>query len=272
MAKHYSRALTIAGSDNSGGAGIQADLKTFSALGCYGMSAITALTAQNTQGVRGVCEVPAQFVADQIDTVLEDVGADAVKTGMLFHSEIIRVVADRLKYHKVSRIVVDPVMFAKSGDRLLQEEAMQSLRGEMIPLAAVLTPNIAEAAALLGREIKTRDAMEQAAKELCAMGARAVVVKGGNFTRQASDDCLCTRGSAGKTAIHWLNQPRIETSNVHGTGCTFSSAIAAYLAQEVPVEEAVRRAKSYLTQALKAGAEYQLGKGKGPVKHFYQWW
>jgi len=272
MAKSYLRVLTIAGSDNSGGAGIQADLKTFSALGCYGMSVVTALTAQNTQRVRGVCEVPAQFVADQIDTILEDVGADAVKIGMLFHSKIIRVVADRLKDHKASRIVVDPVMFAKSGDRLLKEEAMQSLRGEMIPLATVLTPNIAEAEALLNREIKTRDAMEQAARELCAMGAKAVVVKGGNLSHQSSDDCLCIKSEKSRKTIHWLKQARIETSNVHGTGCTFSSAIAAYLAQEMPIKEAIRQAKSYITQALTAGAEYQLGKGKGPVKHFYQWW
>ncbi len=272
MGKSYLRVLTIAGSDSGGGAGVQADIKTFSAIGCYGLSATTALTAQNTQGVRGIQEISAAFVGLQIRTVLDDIGADAVKIGMLFNSGIIHEVAECLKSYAVPWVVIDPVMFAKSGDRLLQEEAMQSLRDELIPLATVLTPNIAEAEGLLDRSIKTRDEMERAAKDLCGLGAGAVVVKGGSFANQSCDDCVCIRDNAGRETVHWLDQPRIETANVHGTGCTFSSAIAAYLAQGMQIEEAIRKAKSYVTDALKAGAEYQLGKGKGPVKHFYQWW
>lgn len=272
MGKRYNRALTIAGSDSSGGAGVQADLKTFSALGCYGLSAITALTAQNTQGVRGIQEIPAAFVSLQIRTVLEDVGADVIKIGMLFNSEIIREVAECLQSFTIPCVVVDPVMVAKGGDRLLREDAMQSLRDRLIPMATVLTPNLAEAEALLGRSIKTHDEMGQAAKELCRLGAKATVVKGGNLAGKSSDDCLCVQDKDGREIVHWLEQPRIETANVHGTGCTFSSAIAAYLAKGYEIEDAVRQAKSYVTEALQAGAEYKLGQGKGPVKHFYKTW
>lgn len=264
----YVRALTIAGSDNSGGAGIQADLKTFSALGCYGMSVITALTAQNTQGVRGIQDIPPAFIAQQIETILDDVGVDAIKIGMLFNTPVIEQVAECLRKIDGTPIVLDPVMFAKSGDRLLQEDAVSALRRELLPMATVLTPNIAEAAALLDRAIDSTEAMEQAARELCALGPQAVVVKGGNLTGSNSDDCLCIGGES----IHWLKQKRIDTRNVHGTGCTFSSAIAAYLAQSLSVEEAVRQAKDYLTGALKAGAKLKLGKGKGPVLHFHQLW
>jgi len=266
--KEYFRTLTIAGSDNSGGAGIQADLKTFSALGCYGMSVITALTAQNTQGVRGIKEIPPEFVVQQIQTVMEDVGVDAVKIGMLFNSPIIREVAKFLRENPVSSLVVDPVMFAKSGDRLLLKDAIDSFCRELIPLATVLTPNNAEATAILGRPIDSRDEMEQAAKDLCQMGPQAVVVKGGNLLKDSSDDCLFIR----EGQIHWLNQKRVQTNNVHGTGCTFSAAIAAFLARSFSIENAVLEAKKYLTGALEAGAGYKLGKGKGPVMHFYQTW
>lgn len=266
--KKYFRALTIAGSDNSGGAGIQADLKTFSALGCYGMSVITALTAQNTQGVHGIKEIPPEFVIQQIQTVMEDVGVDAVKIGMLFNSPIIREVAKFLRENPVSSLVVDPVMFAKSGDRLLLKDAIDSFCRELIPLATVLTPNNAEAAAILGRPINSPDEMEQAAIDLCQMGPQAVVVKGGNLLKDSSNDCLFFR--EGK--IHWLNQKRVQTNNVHGTGCTFSAAIAAFLARSFSIEDAVLEAKKYLTGALEAGAGYKLGKGKGPVMHFYKTW
>ncbi|GJL80145.1 MAG: hydroxymethylpyrimidine/phosphomethylpyrimidine kinase [Nitrospinaceae bacterium] len=266
--KKYFRALTIAGSDNSGGAGIQADLKTFSALGCYGTSVITALTAQNTCGVRGIQEIPSEFVVQQIQTIVDDVGVDAVKTGMLFNSPIILAVAGYLRENPVSSLVVDPVMFAKSGDRLLLKDAIDSFCRELIPLATVLTPNISETEAILGRPIDSRKEMEKAAKDLCQMGPEAVVVKGGNLLKDSSDDCLFIRG--GKT--HWLKQKRVPTDNVHGTGCTFSAAIAAFLARSFPIEDAVREAKSYLTGAIQAGDRYQLGKGKGPVMHFYKTW
>ena len=264
----YFRALTIAGSDCSGGAGIQADLKTYSALGCYGMSVITVLTAQNTQGVQAIQELPPQFIIQQIQSILDDVGVDAVKVGMLFNSSIIKEVARALRENPVKNLVVDPVMFAKSGDRLLQEDAIDSYHQELLPLASVLTPNIAEASALLHREINNREDMEQAAKDLCDLGPQAVVVKGGNLLKESSDDCLFIKGED----VHWLPQERIATENVHGTGCTFSAAIAAFLARSFPLEQAVPEAKQYLTEALTAGAGYQLGQGKGPVLHFYQTW
>ena len=264
----YVRALTIAGSDNSGGAGIQADLKTFSALGCYGMSVITALTAQNTLGVNGIQELSPGFVAQQIESILDDVGVDAIKIGMLFNTPVIEQVAECLRALDATPIVLDPVMFAKSGDRLLQEDAVSALRTELLPMATVLTPNIAEAAALLDHAIDSPQDMENAARDLCALGPQAVVVKGGNLSGNESNDCLCIGGDA----VHWLKQKRIATHNVHGTGCTFSSAIAAFLARGVSIEDAVHQAKVYLTGALKAGAERTLGKGKGPVLHFHQLW
>ena len=264
----YFRALTIAGSDCSGGAGIQADLKTYSALGCYGMSVVTVLTAQNTQGVQAIQELPPQFIIQQIQSILDDVGVDAVKVGMLFNSSIIKEVARALRENPVKKLVVDPVMFAKSGDRLLQEDAIDSYNQELLPLASVLTPNIAEASALLHREINNREDMEQAAKDLCDLGPQAVVVKGGNLLKESSDDCLFIKGEG----LHWLPQERIATENVHGTGCTFSAAITAFLARSFPLEQAVLEAKQYLTEALTAGAGYQLGQGKGPVLHFYQTW
>jgi len=264
----YFRTLTVAGSDNSGGAGIQADLKTFSALGCYGMSVITALTAQNTLGVRGIQEIPPEFVVQQIQAIMDDLGVDAVKIGMLFSSPIIREVAEFLRQNPVTCLVVDPVMFAKSGDRLLLKDATESFCKELLPLATVLTPNIAEAAAILGSPINSRDDMEQAAKDICKMGPQAVVVKGGNRLKDSSDDCLYIRDGQ----ILWLNQKRVQTNNVHGTGCTFSAAITAFLAHSFSIENAVQESKKYLTGAIEAGANYQLGAGKGPVMHFYQTW
>ena len=232
------------------------------------MSVITALTAQNTQGVFGTQEIPPEFVVQQIQTVMEDVGVDAVKIGMLFNSPIIHAVAEFLRKNPVSCLVVDPVMFAKSGDRLLLQEATESFCRELIPLATVLTPNIAEASAILGCPINSRDGMEQAAKDLCQMGPQAVVIKGGNLLKDSSDDCLFVRDGE----VCWLNQKRVQTNNVHGTGCTFSAAITAFLARSFSIESAVQEAKKYLAGALEAGANYQLGKGKGPVMHFYQSW
>lgn len=199
-------------------------------------------------------------------SIVEDIGVDAVKVGMLFNVPVIHEVAKCLRQNKVGPVVLDPVMFAKSGDRLLQEEAVESVRQELLPLATVVTPNIPEAEALLGRSIES--AMEQAAIDLCEMGPQAVVVKGGALTSGASDDCFLVKGGP----VQWLRQQRIDTQNVHGTGCTFSSAIAAYLAQSYTLEDAVREAKKYLTAALTAGAETKLGHGKGPVMHFYKTW
>ena len=264
----YFRALTIAGSDCSGGAGIQADLKTFSALGCYGMSVITALTAQNTQGVQSVQEIEPQFVEEQIISILQDIGVDAIKIGMLFNIPVIKAVAKCLHENRVGPVVLDPVMFAKSGDRLLQEEAVQSIQKELFPLATIVTPNIPEAEALLGRAIESAEAMQQAAIDLCRLGPKAVVVKGGGLSTPNSDDCPMIQGSEPQ----WLKQERIDTPNIHGTGCTFSSAIAAFLARSFKLEDAVKEAKTFLTQALIAGAHKKLGQGKGPVLHFYKTW
>lgn len=267
--KTYRRALTIAGSDSGGGAGIQADLKTFSALGCYGMSVITALTAQNTVAVTAIHPAPSEFIAQQIDAVMEDIGVDAVKIGMLHSSEVIRTVAERLRRYQAPNIVVDPVMVAKSGDRLLQEEAVAALKDELIPLATVITPNLPEASVLLGRPIRDEVEMEQACRELGRLGPQAVLLKGGHLTGQRSPDLLYLRGDDKPTV---LDAERIETRNTHGTGCTLSSAIAALLARGYTILEAVQAAKTYLTQALRAGAAYTLGSGRGPVHHFSDYW
>ena len=265
---NYYRALTIAGSDNSGGAGIQADLKTFSALGCYGMSVITALTAQNTQGVKGIQEIDPQFIEKQMNSILDDIGVDAIKIGMLFNTPVIKIVAKCLREIKECPIVLDPVMFAKSGDRLLQEEAIESIKNELFPLATIITPNIPEAEALLGCSIESFESMQQAAVDLNKLGPRAVVVKGGALSACTSDDCLVIEGSEPQL----LKQERIDTKNLHGAGCTFSSAISAFLARSYNLEDAIKEAKTYLTQALIAGADKNLGHGKGPVMHFYNTW
>ncbi|MDW8465499.1 MAG: bifunctional hydroxymethylpyrimidine kinase/phosphomethylpyrimidine kinase [Chloroherpetonaceae bacterium] len=264
----YIRLLTVAGSDSGGGAGIQADLKTFSALGCYGMSAITALTAQNTVGVEAIYGVPAEFVAKQINAVVQDIGVNAVKIGMLATADIIKAVADRLAAHQLRPVVLDPVMTAKSGDRLLEESAVEALRTCLLPLATVVTPNLPETSLLLGRTVRTRSEMEQAARDLQALGAKNVLVKGGHLSEPVSADCLLTE----EGSLHWLEAKRIHTANTHGTGCTLSSAIAAYLAKGVGIVEAVKLAKNYLTGAIERGATYALGKGHAPVHHFYQLW
>jgi len=265
----YRRALTIAGSDSGGGAGIQADLKTFAALGCYGMSVITALTAQNTVEVAGIHPVPPEFIAQQIDAVMEDIGVDAVKIGMLHSSAVIRTVAERLAHYGVGNIVLDPVMVAKSGARLLQEEAVVALRERLIPLTTILTPNIPEAAMLLGRSIRDEKDMEEACRQLAHLGSAAVLLKGGHLAGGSSPDLLYCRAD---DAWLWLEAERVETTNTHGTGCTLSSAIAAGLAGGCSIQEAVRRAKTYITESLKAGAAYRLGRGHGPVHHFYAFW
>ena len=267
--KSYYRALTIAGSDSGGGAGIQADLKTFSALGCFGMSVITALTAQNTRAVTGIFPVTPQFIAEQMDAVLEDIGVDTVKIGMLHSPEVIEVVADKLIQWKCPNIVLDPVMVSKSGDQLLREDAVNALKQRLIPLATLITPNLPETSVLLDRPVETLEEMENAARDLGTLGCANVLVKGGHLSGDQSGDLLYDKK---ETAMIPLAGERIDTENSHGTGCTLSSAIAANLARGMALAPAVKLAKVYITHALRAGAEYQTGKGHGPVHHFYKFW
>ena len=267
--KAYRRVLTIAGSDSGGGAGIQADLKTFAANACYGMSVITALTAQNTQGVSGIHAVPVDFVARQLDAVLSDIGADVVKVGMLFSPELIETVARKLREYRVTRIVLDPVMVAQSGDKLLQDDAVDALKTHLIPMAEILTPNIPETSVLLGRRITVAGEMHAAAMELSELGCPNVLVKGGHLEGEDSDDCLFVR--EGQRIVRFPGT-RVETRNNHGTGCTLSSAIAAWIARGDDVEAAVRHAKEYITGAIRGGAAYRIGHGHGPVHHFFRFW
>jgi len=267
--KTYRRVLTIAGSDSGGGAGIQADLKTISANGCYGMSVITALTAQNTCGVAGIEAVPVAFVAQQIDAVLSDIGTDVVKIGMLFSPELIRTVASKLQEYGVQHIVLDPVMVATSGDKLVKEDAIEALKSHLIPMAEIITPNLPEAGVLLGRTLSAASEVEAATVELAQLGCANVLVKGGHLEAAESDDCLYL-GAEART-VH-LTGERIPTANTHGTGCTLSSAIASFMAQGENIESAVQKAKAYITEAIRAGAAYRIGEGHGPVHHFHRFW
>ena len=258
-------ALTIAGSDSGGGAGIQADLKTFSALGVYGASVITALTAQNTREVRAIHDAPPAFIAQQIDAVFDDIRIDAVKIGMLSRPEVIETVAAGLERHGVTRLVLDPVMVAKSGDRLLCAEAESALRERLLPMATLVTPNLPEAAVLLGEDpIADEAAMASACERLLALGPKWVLLKGGHLEGPESTDLLM-----GEHTTRRFTAPRIVTKNTHGTGCTLSSAIAAGLAQGLDVIEATARAKDYVTAALKAADQLTVGAGHGPVHHFH---
>ncbi len=257
------KAMTIAGSDSGGGAGIQADLKTFTALGVYGMSAITALTAQNTLGVAGVHDVPPEFVALQIDHVAQDIGVDAAKTGMLSNAEIVEAVADSIRRNEIELLVVDPVMVAKSGDALLQESAREALIRHILPIAYVVTPNTAEAAMLTGTPIETFEDMQDAAREIFDMGPRHVLIKGGHMSGDIVEDLLFDG-----RAFHTFRAARIETKNTHGTGCTLSAAITAYLAKGSSTVTAVEAAKSYVTEAIRRSLP--LGSGHGPLNHIWQ--
>jgi len=250
-------ALTIAGSDSGGGAGIQADLKTFAALGVHGTSAITAITAQNTIGVTGILELPTSLIRQQIDAVVDDIGVQAAKTGMLSSPEIIEAVAVAIEQHRIEQLVVDPVMVAKGGAKLLRDEAVAALRERLVPLAAVLTPNLPEASVLLGRPIATLDERREAARDLVAMGARAAVVKGGHADGDVTDVFF------DGTRLVELEGTRIATPNTHGSGCAFSAAITAFLARGADPLDAVREAKAFVTGAI-AGA-LEIGHGHGPV-------
>jgi hydroxymethylpyrimidine/phosphomethylpyrimidine kinase len=261
-------ALSIAGSDPSGGAGIQADLKTFSALGVYGATALTALTAQNTRGVTGIHNVPPEFVSLQIDTVFADLRVDAVKIGMISTAEIARAVAASLRRAGARNVVLDPVMIAKSGHVLLDPEAVAALREELVPLARVLTPNLPEAGVLLDGEMpKTLDEMRDAARALRRLGPAYVYLKGGHLGGDESPDLLYD----GTTLIE-LSARRVDTDNTHGTGCTLSSAIAALLPQRPDVRTAVEQAKAYVTAAIAASNRLHVGSGYGPVHHFHSVW
>lgn len=254
-------ALTIAGSDSSGGAGIQADLKTMTVNGVFGMSAITALTAQNTVGVKSVMEVTPEFLAEQMDCVFTDIRPDAVKIGMLPSVELIRVAAAKLREYHAENIVVDPVMVATSGSRLMKENAVQVMMEELFPLACVITPNLPEAEALSGKNIESEQEMEEAADEIGRRCCTAVLLKGGH-QRNEANDFLWQKGG-----VRWFRGRRIGNPNTHGTGCTLSSAIASNLAKGYPLEESVARAKDYLSGAL--AAMLDLGQGSGPMNHAF---
>ena len=262
-------ALTIAGSDPSGGAGIQADLKPFSALGVYGMSALTALTVQNTQGVTGVHLVPAKFVQDQIKGVFADIRVNAVKVGMIATAEIASAVAQTLREVASStHIVIDPVMVAKGGSPLLDPKAVSSLTNELLPLATVITPNLEESAALLQRPVaKNREDMIEQAHLLLELGVQQVLLKGGHLSTPESPDLW-----VGPTGQQWFEAERIDTNNTHGTGCTLSSAVAAHLALGHPISDAISLSKSYVQQAISSADQLNIGHGHGPTHHFHSLW
>jgi hydroxymethylpyrimidine/phosphomethylpyrimidine kinase len=259
----YPRVLTIAGSDSGGGAGIQADLKTFAALGCYGMTALTALTAQNTRGVQSIHAIPPAFLKAQLESVLDDIGVDAIKIGMLHAPEIVEVVAWAIDHYRPAHVVLDPVMVATSGDRLIAQETVAELVQQLFPRVTLITPNLDEAEWLLGHPIASALELPQAARELLKLGARAVLLKGGHL--------------AGDEVVDWLEVPglqpqrlasaRIDSPNVHGTGCTLSSAIAAHLALDHPIAQAVVLARAYILRAIESGAVFRLGHGHGPLNH-----
>ncbi len=262
-------ALSIAGFDGSGGAGMQADIKTFSARGVYACNVLTALPVQNTTGVKSLYDLPIQSISEQIDSIFGDLDIQAVKIGMLHKIEIIELVANKLKEYKPKFIVVDPVMVAKSGHRLLQEDAVSALKSLILPLATILTPNIPEAGDLIGREIINSDDMEVAGREILQFGAQAVVVKGGHMENDAkSSDCIVQRNGD----LTWIHSERFKSNNTHGTGCTFSAAIAAELSKGNSIIDSISIAKKYLSKAIESSSNIKIGKGKGPVHFFYEWW
>jgi hydroxymethylpyrimidine/phosphomethylpyrimidine kinase len=261
-------AVTIAGSDSGGGAGIQADLKTFSALGVYGASVITALTAQNTLGVQGIFDISPAFIAQQMDSVFSDLTVGAVKIGMLSQPAVIETVAAGLARHGAQNVVLDPVMVATSGDRLLAPEAIETLKARLLPRALVVTPNLPEAAALLDEPLAEDEAARRAqAERILKLGAQAVLIKGGHAGGAESADLFVDA-----SGFERFTSPRIATGNTHGTGCTLSSAIAAGLAKDRPLRESIAAAKTYIDAAIRASEGLRVGRGHGPVHHFHAWW
>lgn len=267
--KNYKTALTIAGSDPFGGAGIQADLKTFSACGCYGMSVITAVVNENSVGVYGVHPVPEDFVIAQIKSIFDDVKPDVIKIGMLYNKYLIKAVADVLLYYNYSNIVLDPVMLATSGDKLIEDNAIDVLKNELLPLSIIITPNLSEAQILIGKNINDDSNLELITQELSFNNKVSVLLKGGHLKSDCITDYLYDI-TDGKTIL--LAHNRINTINTHGTGCSLSSAIASFLALGLELKQSVINAKKYLTQAIAAGAKYKIGKGHGPLHHFYKFW
>ncbi len=268
MNRQYCRVMTIAGSDSGGGAGIQADLKTISALGCYGASAITAVTVQNTRGVTGIHGLPPDFVYRQIRAVLDDIGSDAVKIGMLHAPEIVEAVARALRESEIRNVVLDPVMVAASGDKLIEDATIDTLIRELFPLVDVLTPNLDEAAVLLDRPLNTLEDMRAAAPDLLRLGSRSVLVKGGHLQDDQLYDLFVERSRPDDSVL--MTNARIETNNIHGSGCTLSSAIAVFLARGQSLQEAVKSGVDYTQQAILAGKDYRLGRGSGPLNHFFK--
>ena len=260
LAKKPARVLIIAGSDCGGGAGIQGDIKTVTCLGGYAATAITALTAQNTTGVYGIHDVPTEFIAHQIKLVLEDIGADAIKTGMLSKASVVEVVATVLKDYPQIPLILDPVMFAKGGEALLQEDALETLKKRLIPLAEIITPNIPEAEFLANMEIKTVSDMSAAAEKILALGCNSVLIKGGHLAGEKLTDLLATNDDE-----MIFTQARIDTKNTHGTGCALASAIATGLAQKMPLYDAVARARQFVLKAIETAPN--IGKGHGALNH-----
>jgi hydroxymethylpyrimidine/phosphomethylpyrimidine kinase len=268
--KTYKRVLSIAGSDSGGGAGIQADIKTISACGCFATTAITAITAQNTLGVTDIHPVPISTLRNQMKAVLEDIGTDSVKIGMLHDSKTILAVHEALLEHHITNIVLDPVMVSTSGHKLLQEEAIDTLKGVLIPTARVITPNIPEAEILLGRKITKQDSLHEYARELSKQnGDVSVLLKAGHLKDEELTDIFLNAETG--HALE-LKSKRVQSKNTHGTGCTLSSALAAFLARGFDLDRAAEKAKDYINRAIIEGSAYTIGKGFGPVKHFYGFW
>lgn len=264
--KKYSRVLAIAGSDSGGGAGIQADIKTISAMGCYAASAVTAITVQNTLGVQAVYPVPLDILEGQIDAVLSDIGADAIKIGMLHSAEVVNLVADLLEKYEIRNVVLDPVMVSTSGHRLIEEEAVEVINTRLMPLARVITPNVPEAEILAGCPISCGDVFDDIARQLSGSAGVSVLLKAGHLSGETLVDYFYNAEDGTMTQ---LPSKRVQTRNTHGTGCTFSSAFAAALAKGEDLTAAAVSAKKYIEQAIISGAEYEIGSGYGPVDHFW---
>ncbi len=263
---NYQKVLTIAGSDSGGGAGIQADIKTISACGCYAASAITAVTVQNTVGVEAVHPIPLEIIEGQIEAVLSDIGADAIKVGMMHSSEVVAVVCRLLDKYAIKNVVIDPVMVATSGHRLIEESAINALKEQLLPRARVITPNIPEAEILAGERISDQSQLPALARSLSMGGRVSVLLKAGHLSEDLLTDIFY---NAESDQILELSSPRLTTPNTHGTGCTLSSAFAAMLARGMGLDDAARAAKEYITSAITSGAQFEIGKGHGPVDHFF---